>query len=60
MTGEYDRHGFSYVVPPGEPGAGKTMVMALEDEDTMHMGEGDLRVLPETAETWRRCGPPIS
>ena len=60
MTGEYARHGFSYVVPPGEPGAGRHMVMVLEDEDTMHMGEGTDRIAPERAETWRRCGPPIS
>jgi len=60
MTGEYDRHGFAYVVPAGEPGAGKHMVMVLESEDVMHMGEGTQRVLPENAETWHRCGPPVS
>jgi len=60
MAGDYDRHGFSYIVPPGEPGAGKTMVMVQQDEDTMHMSEGTLRVLPEKAETWRRCAAPMS
>jgi len=60
MTGQYDRHGFSYIVPPGEPGAGKSMVMVLESEDVMYMGEGTDRTAPEKAETWRRCGAPVS
>jgi len=61
MTGDYDRHGFAYVVPPGEPGNGKRMVLVLEDEDTMHMGEGiGDRIAPGHAETWHRCGAPIS
>ena len=60
MTGDYERHGFSYIVPPGERGAGKSMVMALVDEDTMQMSEGTLRVLSEIAQTWHRCGAPVS
>lgn len=53
--GQYDRHHFSYVVPPGEPGAGTTINMTLMGEMTMVMKAGD------TAEqTWNRCGPPIS
>ncbi len=60
ITGDYDRHGTSYIVPPGEPGAGKSMVMALVDEDTMQMSEGTLRVLAEIAETWHRCTAPVS
>ncbi len=60
MTGDYDRHGFSYVVPPGEPGAGRNMVMAQQDDDTMHMAEGTLRAAPEGAQTWHRCGAPVS
>lgn len=61
MTGDYDRHGFAYVVPAGEPGAGRHMVMVLLDEDTMQMGEGSDRSLtPEKSETWHRCGAPVS
>ncbi len=60
MTGDYDRHGFSYIVPPGEPGAGRTMVMAQQDDDTMHMAEGTLLASPEGAQTWHRCGVPVS
>ena len=60
MTGDYDRHGFSYIVPPGEAGAGKNMVTSQQDDETMHMAEGELRARPEIAETWHRCGPPVS
>lgn len=50
MTGDYDRHGFRYVVPPGERGAGKTVNMVL-------LGEYDLDVTVEEGPTerWRRC-----
>jgi len=56
MRGDYDRHGFSYVVPPPEPGAGATVVMVLRDEHTMQ-----LRVRPQgttaegPAQIWKRC-----
>ena len=50
MTGDYERHGFRYVVPPGEAGAGKTVTMVL-------LGEYDLDVTvgEEPTERWRRC-----
>ena len=50
MTGDYDRHGFRYVVPPGEDGAGKTVNMIL-------LGEYDLDVTVGEGATrrWRRC-----
>lgn len=60
IKGDYDRHGASYIVPPGEPHAGRSMVMALIDEDTMHMSEGTLRVSPEFATTWHRCAAAVS
>ena len=56
MRGEYDRHGFSYVVPNPEPNAGATVVMALRDEYTVH-----LRLRPQGAteegpvQVWKRC-----
>jgi hypothetical protein len=49
ITGSYDRHGFSYVIPAGEPGAGSRVVMVLLDEDTVRMAEGLEPAI------WRRC-----
>ena len=37
MTGEYDRHGFQYVVPKSEPDAGATITMAQMHEELMHL-----------------------
>lgn len=50
MTGDYERHGFRYVVPPGEAKAGKTVTMVL-------LGEYDLDVTvgEDPTERWRRC-----
>ena len=50
MTGDYDRHGFRYVVPAGEGGAGKTVNMVL-------LSDYDLDVIVEEGPTerWRRC-----
>jgi hypothetical protein len=56
MRGDYDRHGFSYVVPAREPNAGATVVMALRDEHTVH-----LRLRTQGAaedgpvQVWKRC-----
>ncbi len=56
LRGNYDRHGFSYVVPAGEPGAGATMEMRLLGEHEMQsrLGAGG------AVEDWRRCGPETS
>ncbi len=50
MTGDYTRHGFRYVVPAGEDGAGKAVNMVL-------LGEYDLDVTvgEGPTERWRRC-----
>lgn len=55
LKGDYDRHHFSYVVPPSEPGAGATVAMVLQSEIQM-------RLKPPAGEeqTWRRCGKPNS
>jgi len=37
MEGEYARHGFAYVIPGGEPGAGSRASMALQSEDVIRM-----------------------
>ncbi len=60
MTGDYDRHGFSYVVPPGASGAGKRVDMALVDDDTMQLTAGTMRALPDLGEIWQRCRAPVS
>jgi hypothetical protein len=52
MTGEYNRHGFRYVVPANEQGAGTQIVMVLLNEETMHLTRG-----ASAPETWKRCKP---
>lgn len=51
LTGNYTRHGFSYVVPPSEPGAGAEIVMRLINDEMLEL----LRPGGTTAEVWRRC-----
>ena len=56
MQGDYDRHGFRYVVPAAETGAGGTVNMRLLSDNVMHLtppGSTGVQV-------WNRCGPPIS
>ncbi|HUT48652.1 MAG TPA: hypothetical protein VM325_04890 [Alphaproteobacteria bacterium] len=52
MKGEYDRHGFRYVVPVAEKPAGAQVDMSLVDDDTMQVkvGTGPTKI-------WRRCKP---
>lgn len=57
MTGNYDRHGFSYVVPQKEPGAGSQVRMRLINDDVMQLSRGDKPGMPEI---WHRCSRPIS
>ncbi len=56
MSGLYDRHGFSYVVPAGEPGAGSTVEMRLLGEYEMQSRSSAAGPVLE----WRRCGPETS
>lgn len=51
MQGIYDRHGFRYVIPANEPGAGGEIVMMLRNEETVELQR------PGAAQTeiWRRC-----
>ena len=57
MTGDYDRHGFVYIIPPGEPGVGKRITMQLIDEYTVILRTG-----PDSAknveQVWKRCSAP--
>ncbi len=55
LQGLYDRHHFSYVVPPPEAAAGKTVVMDLLGETAVQVQFGDA-----APEVWTRCAPPLS
>ena len=52
ITGNYDRHGFTYVVPANEQGAGTQIVMVLLNEETVRLTRGT-----SPPETWKRCKP---
>src|SRR5262245_33967663 len=52
ITGNYDRHGFDYVVPANEEGAGTKIVMVLLNEETVRLTRGT-----SVPETWKRCKP---
>ena len=52
ITGNYDRHGFTYVVPGSEEGAGTEILMVLLNEETVRLTRG-----ASPAETWKRCKP---
>jgi hypothetical protein len=56
MRGDYDRHGFAYVVPAHEPGAGAQVVMRLNNDEMMTLirRAGGQDSAPEI---WRRCKP---
>jgi hypothetical protein len=50
IIGDYDRHGFTYVVPKGEVHASKTIHMQMQSEQLM------LLTLPGgSVEKWNRC-----
>lgn len=54
MTGDYNRHGFRYVGPEGDPEAGVEVVMQQFSEEEM----GLIRRVGganQPVETWRRC-----
>lgn len=54
LDGDYDRHGFAYTAPAGEPAAGARVTMVLMGEDTVRVQA------PGLDPVWRRCGPPTS
>ena len=50
ITGNYDRHGFSYVVPDGEAHGSEIINMQMQSEDLI------LMTLPDgSIEKWTRC-----
>jgi len=56
MAGDYDRHGFSYIAPAGEPGAGGRVDLRLMGENVVRVQAANGPMEP----VWRRCGPPVS
>jgi hypothetical protein len=56
MRGDYDRHGFSYDAPAGEPGAGGRVSLRLQGETMVRAQASAGSIEP----VWRRCGPPVS
>jgi len=61
MLGDYDRHGFAYVVPVGETGAGDQVLMRQQDDYTIHVWQNRPDATEQGAsEIWRRCDPRTS
>ncbi|HZS81570.1 MAG TPA: hypothetical protein VFA50_01770 [Stellaceae bacterium] len=63
--GDYSRHYFTYVVPPGEKEAGATVSMTLVNENTVHLRRGDAGGSGSSAasgavEVWKRCSAAVS
>ena len=54
IQGNYSRHGFVYVVPTSEPGAGSEIDMVLLNEETVRLTRKGQASAPEI---WRRCKP---
>jgi hypothetical protein len=52
ISGNYDRHGYTHIVPANEEGARTEVVMVLLNESTVRVTRG--RSAPET---WKRCKP---
>jgi hypothetical protein len=57
IKGDYDRHAFSYVVPPQEPGAGKKAEMVLMGEYAMQFKAGPVVAADQV---WKRCSKETS
>ena len=59
MRGNYDRHAFTYIVPPAEPGAGSTVSMILVNDETLHLTH-PIQPAGSPPQIWRRCPADIS
>lgn len=56
INGDYDRHGFRYVVPANEPGAGTEIVMQLRGDENMFLVR-KIGATESPPENWKRCKP---
>jgi hypothetical protein len=52
LSGNYNRHAFSYVAPEQEPGGGGTVYLSLVDETTVQVRDGTPMAHPRI---WKRC-----
>ena len=52
IVGNYDRHGFTYVGPASEEGAGSEIVMVLLSEENIRLTRAS-----GAPEIWKRCKP---
>ncbi|MFZ1773578.1 MAG: hypothetical protein WAT78_06425 [Rhizobiaceae bacterium] len=52
--GDYDRHAFRYIAPPGDPDAGTQIRMMVQSDEEMLLFRGDKADFAN-AEQWRRC-----
>jgi hypothetical protein len=52
IKGNYDRHAFDYVVPPGEAGSGETVNIVLRSEVLALSRQG---AADAPMKEWRRC-----
>jgi hypothetical protein len=57
IKGDYSRHAFNYVVPPGEAGAGEPVAIVLLSEYLAHARQG---AATAPVQVWNRCPPGIS
>ena len=62
ITGNYDRHAFSYVVPDSEPNAGSKVAMRQLNQMTINVTQ-ETAPGSDTAspiQVWKRCTPTTS
>lgn len=52
IIGDYDRHGFIYTGPEGDPEAGQKIRMVQQNHEHMKLYRS---TAPKSAEDWRRC-----
>lgn len=55
--GDYTRHSFDYVIPPGEAGAGDKVAIILLSEYLAHARQGSDNA---PVQVWNRCQPGVS
>lgn len=57
VQGDYSRHGFIYVVPDKEAGAGSRVDMVLLNEETLRLTRTPPGGAVSPPEIWKRCKP---
>ena len=57
ITGDYDRHGFRYIIPASAQPAGKAVTMSVIDDDNIQLTGG---FAGSSVQDWQRCAQPAS